>query len=257
LTFNDRVRDDALVTERIQELGLPDAVTRVIARAMLSRPEDRIGTAPEFAQRIREALKVRATTSIAPVVDTTLVRTQRIEIKEAAKDSNPPDDPAQRRPPFTTLQLALPSGEDGDSARASSAPERVVSEGQRLIRYVQVHERLDLSFVDAEGGLVRFRVTMLPTPSPSVNMKGLSCFVARQNQRPTSALTVNQDSRIDLVSSTRQILGSLTLSFGRQTSNGRVFVVDGRQLLVPYQEAQQAVTLTLSSGTDVVVMCRS
>ena len=37
---------------------------------------------------------------------------------------------------------------------------------------------------------------------------------------------------------------------------GRVFVVDGRQLLVPYSEGHLAIALLLSPGNDLVVMCR-
>jgi hypothetical protein len=119
-----------------------------------------------------------------------------------------------------------------------------------------VHERLDLSFMDAEGGQVRVRVTMLPGSTQKLNVKGLSCFVARRGQRPTPAVTVTEDGSVDLVSSTRQTLGELTWSFGQATPNGRVFVVDGRQLLVPYSEGNQVIALMLSRGNDLIVMCR-
>ena len=87
-------------------------------------------------------------------------------------------------------------------------------------------------------------------------MKGLTCFVARRGGRPTPAITSNQDGSADLVSTDRQVLGELTWSFGQPGANGRVFLVDGRQLLVPYAEAQQAVALMLSRGKDIIVMCR-
>ncbi|MBX3218553.1 MAG: hypothetical protein KF850_41490, partial [Labilithrix sp.] len=64
-------------------------------------------------------------------------------------------------------------------------------------------------------------------------------------------------SIVDLVSSARQALGEVSVSFGQPTASGRVFVVDGRQLLITYGEAQQAVVLMLSGGNDIVVMCRS
>ena len=128
--------------------------------------------------------------------------------------------------------------------------------GERRVRYVQVHERLDLSFVDADGGHVRLRVTILPGGTQKLNVKGLSCFVARRGQRPTPALTVTEDGAADLVSSTRQTLGDLTWSFGQAGHDGRLFVVDGRQLLVPYSEGQQVIALMLSGGSDVIMMCR-
>ena len=76
------------------------------------------------------------------------------------------------------------------------APEHIAQYGERRVRYVQVHERLDLSFVDVEGGQVRVRVTILPGAAGApqkLNVKGLTCFVARRGQRPTPALTVDAD----------------------------------------------------------------
>jgi hypothetical protein len=136
--------------------------------------------------------------------------------------------------------------------------ERVVTEGARRIRYVQVHEKLDLAFVDNEGGQVRVRVTMLPGPAgaSTLNIKGLTCFVSKKGGRPTPATSVSQDGSLDLVSTGRQVLGEITWSFGGEDPRGRVFLVDGRQLLVPYSEAQQAVAVMLSHGSDLVVMCR-
>ena len=70
-------------------------------------------------------------------------------------------------------QLALEvEGSDGHGGAPvpHTPPERVVAQGTRRIRYVQVHERLDLSFVDPGGGQVRFRISLLPTQSPSLNV---------------------------------------------------------------------------------------
>src|SRR5262249_2756824 len=60
VTFNDRVRGDPLVQARLAKLGLGGEVAETITAAMYARPEDRIEAAPEFAQRVRRALKVRS-----------------------------------------------------------------------------------------------------------------------------------------------------------------------------------------------------
>jgi hypothetical protein len=162
-------------------------------------------------------------------------------------------------PPPPTPHGGLALEVDGSIPGANQGPvERVVVEGPRRIRYVQVHEKLDLAFVDNEGGQVRVRVTMLPGPAGSgtLNIKGLTCFVAKKGGRPTPATSVSQDGSLELVSSGRQVLGEITWSFGGEDPHGRVFLVDGRQLLVPYSEAQQAVAVMLSHGSDLVVMCR-
>ena len=245
LTFNDRVRGDTLMNARLAKLGMSGEVARALGHALLARPDDRIASAPEFAQRIREALKVRTSNSVAPFPVEVVAR------------------PAQMPVIAGPGQLALEVEGSGTGSVASGQPvtqapaERIVAQGERRLRYVQVHEKLDLSFLDPTGGQVRFRVTMLPGQGTSLNVKGLSCFVAKRGGRPTPAVTANQDTTIDLVSTGRQVLGEISVSFGQPTHNGRVFLVDGRQLLVTYAEAQQVVVLMLSRGNDIVVMCRS
>jgi serine/threonine-protein kinase len=242
LTFNDRVRGDTLVNSRIAKLGLAGDVAHAIASALVARPEDRIASAPEFAQRIREALKVRHSNNTSPVP---------VEVVQ-----RPAEMPVIAGPNQLTLDVEGSEGVRGQPL-AQPMPERVVAQGERRIRYVQVHEKLDLSFLDASGGQVRFRVTLLPTQTPSVNVKGLSCFVARQRNRPTPAVTINQDASIELVAVNRHVLGEVSVLFGTPVPSGRVFVVNGQNLLVTYAEAAQAVVLMLSRGNDIVVMCRS
>ena len=245
VTFNDRVRSDAIVNTRLAMIGIGGDVGRVLAHAMVARPDDRIAAAPDLFEDLREALKVRRPSSIAsfPV--------------EPPSPPSPPSPlpsapaPVQPRP----VALALEGSGEQDAA-ARPAPERVTQYGERCVRYALVHERLDLSFLDAEGGLVRVRVTMLPGSTQKLNVKGLSCFVARRGQRPTPALTASEDGSADLVSSTRQLLGELTWSFGQAAPDGRVFVVDGGQLLVSSSEGQQVIALMLSRGNDLIVMCR-
>ena len=257
LTFNDRVRGDDIVNNRLAQINLTGDLGRVLSHSMVARPDDRIATAPELFENVREALKVPAPKSIAPFP---------IEPTQAPQ---PPEPPAQQtgsqaryvqnapQPVALALEVEAFGGDGGPQVQA--APERVTHYGERRVRFVQVHEKLDLSFLDTEGGHVRVRVTMLPGAAGApqkLNVKGLTCFVARRGQRPTPALTVTNDGSADLVSSTRQTLGELTWSFGQATPEGRVFVVDGRQLLVPYSEGQLAVALMLSQGNDLVVMCR-
>jgi hypothetical protein len=53
------------------------------------------------------------------------------------------------------------------------------------------------------------------------------------------------------------VLGEVSFYFGQSTPQGRLFVVDNRQLLVTYAESQQVVVLVPSRGDDIIVMCRS
>jgi serine/threonine-protein kinase len=243
-TFNDRVRGDTLLDARLAQIGFVGDVRDVLLRSMRARAEDRLASAPELFDRLRDALDVRAPTHIAP-----------FPIEPAVSPPLPP--PSAARGVSLALEVEG-SGSHGGPA-VQPAPEHVAQYGERRVRYVQVHERLDLSFVDVEGGHVRVRVTILPGAAGApqkLNVKGLTCFVARRGQRPTPALTVDTDGSADLVSSTVQTLGELTWSFGQATPEGRVFVVDGRHLLVPFSQGQLAIALILSPGDDLVVMCR-
>jgi serine/threonine protein kinase len=250
VTFNDRVRGDVLVTARLEKLGLSGDVARVLARALLARPDDRTASAPELAQQMRGALKVRLSNSVAPFPVEVVARPSHLP--EIAPPSGQSFVLASRPRVVPDAPQSTPSRPDPSDAIPPSSRRT-----EKPVRYVQVHEKLDLSFADVRGEEVRFRVTMLPGQSVSLNVKGLSCFVAKHGGRPTPAVSVTQDVVIDLVSTGREVLGKVTLAFGQETANGRLFVVDGRQLLIPYAEAQQAVVLILSRGNDIVVMCRT
>jgi hypothetical protein len=272
------VRGDTLVNSRLAQIGVAGDVARVLSHSMVARSEDRIASAPELFEHLREALKVKPPTSIAPFpIEPSPQQQQHYQQQHpshAQGHGQPPypqnaygpppthgsqSQPLPPPPPGVALALEVEASGSMGAPLVQPAPERVTQYGERRIRYVQVHEKLDLSFVDMQGGHVRVRVTMLPGAAGSpqkLNVKGLTCFVARRGQRPTPALSVTTDGAADLVSSTRQTLGELTWSFGQATPDGRVFVVDGRQLLVPYSEGQIAVALMLSPGNDLVVMCR-
>ena len=251
ITFNDRVRDDRIVGARLSQLGFSGELGEVLTDALLARPEDRIATAPELFDRLRSALRIRVSNSVLPF------RAEPARPTPPSHTGGSASMPTLERPaPPPQNQIALEVEGSGTGGQKMAAPpERVVMEGQRRLRYVQVHEKLDLSFADNQGGQVRLRVTMLPGGT-ALNIKGLTCFVAKRGQRPTPAATVSQDGSIELVSTARQVLGELTWSLGQAAGNGRVFVVDGRQVLVPYSEASQAVALMLSTGQELIVMCK-
>ncbi|MDB4943806.1 MAG: protein kinase [Labilithrix sp.] len=277
VTFNDRVRSDAIVASRLAQIELAPEVRRVLTQSMLARPDDRIATAPELFEALRFALEVRPKSGVAPFRSSDALSAPSI-VPSAPSLSGGSGAPSGPLPPASSpgtfpsavaplpppplpsssraiaLSLEVEGGSSG--ARAHPAPERVAQYGERRVRYVQVHERLDLSFVDESGAPVRVRVTMLPGQSQKVNVKGLTCFVARPGQRPTPALSVSEDGTCELCTAHRTPLGELSWSFGQPAQGGRLFVVDGRQLLVPFSEGQQFLALLLGGGADLIVMCR-
>jgi len=259
-TFNDRVRGDTLVAARLAQIGVGGEIGRALSRALTARTEERVASAPDFFQQIRDALMLKpAEESAAPYPVMQRATAEAPAPSHAAEAPAPlplPPPPPPRNGGRGSLALEVEGSGSTGAPRSAAPKERHVQHGERRVRFVEVHERLDLSFLDDEGGLVRVRVTMLPGGSPKLNIKGLTCFVGRRGQRPSPALTVTQDGTADLVSAGQKVLGDLTWSFGQEQPTGRLFVVDGRQLLVPYTEAREAVALMSSHGDDLVVMCR-
>jgi hypothetical protein len=89
-----------------------------------------------------------------------------------------------------------------------------------------------------------------------INVKGLNCFVAKDHARPTPAVVSDTDGHIAFISSTRAVLGKVSWSFGKPTDEGKLFVLDGEQLVVPYREASHAVAVHFGPDGELVVMCR-
>lgn len=241
-TFDARVRNDDLVVARLQRLRLPSPAFDVLLRGLRARSEDRIATPPAFVDALRDVLD-RA--SDAPLPSGV-----------ASHAIDPLPLPAEER---SGPRLALaPDARESLSPPPYEAPPHVPPSTPTplALRYVDVHEKLDLAFADDEGGQVRLRVTVLPGPSPALNVKGLTCFVARRGGRPTPALTAVDDGTASLVSTSRQILGELAWAFGRPGPHGHAFVMEGREVLIPYGHATQIIALKLSGNDEIVVMGR-
>lgn len=248
-TFDRRVRDDRLVRTRLEDVAdlLPKGGrwTDVLVSALASRQSERIATAPEFFTRLRDALEEQEQSEAAPAPPQAFLLPPAIE---------PYPLPSSRDDSSVTVELR-----DVQAELVSRRTESAATKGPRNVRLAQVHEKLDLSFATSAGIQVRVRVTMLPTEGSrgsKLLIKGLTCFVGKRGQRPSPAITLDREGSVDLVSSKRELLDELSCSFGREGQGGWLFVVDGRQLLIPYSEARETVALTLASGQDIIVMCR-
>jgi serine/threonine protein kinase len=272
-TFNERVRSDDLVRERLTRDGLSGAPLDAFMRGLDSREEQRTASVTELAEALRAAFRVRRRVSSVPEASATRDEPQRSAgpSPDSAPASQPKTDaPSPDSAPASPRELPR---EDAGAPNAPELPrpaatpsisldgggqpihERVTQYGARPLRFVQVHERLDLAFRDAHAGDVRFRVTMLPG-GQSLNIKGLSCFVAKRGQRPNPAITVKSDGSADFVSARGERLGEVRWQLGQAEAEGRAFVVDGRKLLIRFEEARQAVVLMMTGGPEIIVMCR-
>jgi serine/threonine-protein kinase len=229
VTFNDRVRGDSLVSARLAAHGVKGDVLRVLRAALHADPTTRTPSATAFFDQVRAALGV------------------------GAGSLPPPVTPRRKQAESITLEIASVPNLPG--AKNEPAPERFADFGGRRVRFVKIGEKLDFSFGDEQGGETRFRLTWLPGTG-GVNVKGMTCFVAKPGARPTPAIVATSDGAVDFVTTSREKIGSLTWSFGQVATNGRVFIVDGVQMVVSYSEAPESVALHLSPGRDVIVLCR-
>jgi serine/threonine-protein kinase len=222
-TFRDRVQSSDFVRARLRRIGVPPELEAVLALALATDPARRLRTPPDLTARLREVHdRGRRGAGSAPASS------------ERARAGGAPPPPPPRPP-------AAPAGTAG--------PQRA--------RYLDVQDKADLSFAGPNGEEVRFRVSILPG-GESLNLKGLSCFVrtSAPGARPTPAITAREDGKAAFVSAGRQDLGDIAWSFGRKSEKGRVFVVDGADVLVPYAEVLHAVLLSLGGGRDVVILCK-
>lgn len=269
-TFNERVRSDDLVRERLARDGLTGAPLEAFMRGLDCREEQRTASVTELAEALRAAFRVRRRVSSIPEASAPPAE-QTAPVAEPASPPapSPPDARAPDSAPSSPRELPREPqvAPEHEVPRAPVLPqisldgggqpiqERVSQYGARPLRFVQVHERLDLAFRDAHAGDVRFRVTMLPG-GQALNIKGLSCFVAKRGQRPNPAITVKSDGAADFVSARGERLGEVRWQLGQAEADGRAFVVDGRRLLIRYEEARQAVVLMMTGGPEIIVMCR-
>jgi serine/threonine protein kinase len=267
--FGDRIRGDAFVSERLAEIGITPDVRGVLLRALTADPGARLASPVVFFEALRSAIEGRIPRGL-------------------------PKGPARRTFESITLLTDLSGPGAEDEPRFVAPPERTVELGSRLVRVVEINEKLDL-VIGGEHEL-RFRVTLLPTRQIAensahfsvnssssahfggagsnagsnqgfaINVKGLNCFVTKERGRPTPAIVATGDGTADFVSSDQMTLGRLRWSFGAAAvggpgeglgeSAGRLFRVEDEDLVITYREASQAVLLDLGAAREVIVMCK-
>jgi serine/threonine-protein kinase len=239
-TFNVRVRSDELLRQRMRERAVDPNIVTVLMAAMTADPRARVQSAAEFFDRLRTALNPPGMKPAAPL-------------------------PLPRLPPMrpkqdsVTVELESAKEQNGGVAPAPP-PERTKIVGGYRVRLVEVNEVLELTRANPTIGELKLRFTMLAVNNTPLrlNIKGLNCFVAwaERGGRPTPAIVAQQDGALDLISAHREHVGRVSWTFGTSTHTGRLFVVDGQELVIPYSEATHAVVLHLGDDRELVAMCR-
>jgi serine/threonine protein kinase len=234
-TFQERVRGDDLIASRLTLSGISGDLQRVLLRSLAADPGQRVHNPLTLFEELRHVLG-------------------------GGPSIVPPAGPARKPVESVTLSVETDSPRDPEP-QLVSPPERSQTLGGRLVRVVEVHERLELTLGGPGGVDVRFRVSIAPMTEGKfhINIKGMNCFVQRADgvSRPTPAIHASEDGMVDFVSTMREFLGRIAWSFGTPgPGGGRVFQVSGGELVVPSSEATYSVALDLGRGHEVIVMCK-
>jgi serine/threonine protein kinase len=232
-TFPERVIGDRLVTRRLGEMGIAPPLQPPLLRALAARVVERTPTVSQFVNELKDAL--------------------------SKMGAFPVRDHRRRLPSESTETLSTPLAtrqhESAQLEEAPPIPPQQVSVGNVQASIIEVDDRLDLAVPSSLGVDARVRLTFVPSREGyRVNVKGLNCFVARDG-RPAAAVLFDRDGTVELLSSTREPMGRMTLAFGAVSGPNRVFPSIGPDLLLPLQRARRAVAIHIESTGELIVMC--
>ncbi|WP_394839122.1 serine/threonine protein kinase [Pendulispora rubella] len=234
-TFTDRIRGDDLVTRLLGQMEFSDATRKALLKALSAFPEKRYRSSLTFFDALRRTLI-------------------------GARPARPPAAFPWKKPRADitmSVEFAVPAMQEVASV---PAPERKVAAGPARARLVDVDEKLDLTFPSPKGTDVRFRISFLPSQGNfRINIKGLNCFIRSPTGRPTPAIATDSDGTAHFVSTAWEELGTLAWTFGQAATGpdgGRVFHLDGGEMMIASSQATQSVALFLGSERDAIILCR-
>jgi eukaryotic-like serine/threonine-protein kinase len=259
--FDDRVRGDDFVKQRLDGIGIDPRVRQILLRALTAEPLRRIPSPTAFFEEMRSVLE----------------------------SSTPPTPSPQRS--FESITLIVePLAEQLHDAEPVAPPERSALVSGRRVRIVDMTEKLDFTLhgnpanrTGTEPRPIRFRIALVPSSGPegfSIHIKGLNCFVrsvvttreggAHHHSptpagpptrfRPTPAITASEAGETELVSGEQESLATIRWSFGRASDvghgAGRVFDFGNAELVIPFSQASQAVAIDLGVEREAIVICK-
>ncbi len=233
-TFPERVIGDRLVTRRLGEMGIAPPLQTPLLRALAARTVERTATVTQFVNEMKEAL--------------------------SKMGAFPDRDHRRRMPSESTETLSTPlATRQHESAQVEEAPpippQQISTASGTRASIIEVDDRLDLACPSSLGVDARVRLTFVPSREGyRVNVKGLNCFVARDG-RASAAVLMDRDGIVELMSSSREPMGRISLEFGAISGPNRVFPSIGSDLLLPLQRARRAVAIHIESTGELIVMC--
>jgi serine/threonine-protein kinase len=273
--FELRRSGDAYLRRTIAEQGLDDEMQRVIAHACRAVAVERYQTIEEMLEALRESTH-ESWRNITTKQDR--FHPTRMPARPIATASGPAEAsgavarPVEEVPP--SPPTAAPTNVAPMSASHSSSampitnpafrvltvdsfasPEIIV--GGRRVRSIQAGTDITLGGeAGLVGSLARVRVTS-QRHGGHVHIKGLNCFVMRDNGRPTSGADVDHDLELAFLSPARETLDRVRIHLGSYDGGVRTFALQGAALAVPQRLASWAVLFDYGPGREMILLYRT
>jgi serine/threonine-protein kinase len=256
LLFEMRRGGDGYLLSTLAEHGLDPRLQDVISAACREDPNERHPTIEAFVDALRDHLE-----EDWQVVTTRRGRATPIATIEPAAPIAPMAEPLSIAPthagafmeaaPITAVPAAVPML----VVERLNIAEIVVS-GRRL-RPVPIGEDVVIGESSLLPSRARVRVTARSFGAGGLHLKGLNCFVVRDNGRASPGVDVDRDAFVAFVSPGRELLDAVRVFVGVFDGNVRGFALEGAALAVPVALASWSVVLDLGPGRETVLLYRA
>jgi serine/threonine-protein kinase len=242
----ERLDAEARIDDFLAFTGVSSALAAVIRRACRDDVDARFASVDELIEALRGAVKEHDPDEI--ITDRLRpVPTPPVLAVLAPPPVAPAGTPLEAEAAAARPLLVDPQG-DGE-----------VLVGGRRLRIVAMTAGTGLD-IGGDGPWLkspaRFRITITPSQSstPRLNVKGLNCFVSRSGARPSTAVDVDSDTDVSLMSPDRRPLDGVRCTLGRAGEAGRLYDLGHVTLAVPAEA--RAVLLDLGPGRELALLHR-
>jgi serine/threonine-protein kinase len=295
-SYEQRKSGPALAEASCADTSLPVRVVALLAQALAfdtqERPHDAESFATELADGLRRNTRATSPMAVPPMHDPTLAPPPLpptppapTPLMDRALPVVPDSTPMHAPPPPHALSQApahppgpgqAPGQADRPHPHLQPIPGAPVAEGVRpglgprrlrLADDGQVLAERRVTFVPAPngeatvaclGGSTKLRVGFVPANEGFfIHVRGLTCFVARDHGRPSSAAQFDSDGSCHLVLPNRMQIGVAQVSMGKAAAGHRIFSMGEQPIAVSLDECPQVAVLDFGPGGDYLLVYRA
>ena len=208
--------------------GLGDDLVDLFCRACSFDPAARIEDVTDFARLLQTALEPLCGSGNTPILP---------PAEESGPSATADGSAADRSLPGRVVAANL------WPLSADRAPPEIAG---RRIYFQALTPAADLA---AENG-ASILVSFVPSSAerPGLHVRGINCFVSSTGRRPSSALTLDAGSVLELLSPRGERLAAVEVSFATAGLSKSVVTVAGHSLVVPTDQCRHLVALDFGPG---------